>query len=66
MFSITESIAKYQDAITQTNSRIVYVIAFGLYMIPSDLVLKAGTLVGYNNYIVIATAQIKIGQNEVN
>ena len=66
MFSIPESIAKYQDAITQTNSRIDYVIAFGLYMIPSDLVLKVGTLVGYNNNIVIATAQMKIGQNEVN
>ena len=35
-------------------------------MIPSDLVLNAGTLVGYNNNIVIATAQMKIGQNEVN
>jgi len=64
LFSIPESIDKYQDAITKTNSRIDYVIAIGLYMIPSDLVLKVGTLVGYNNNILIATSQMKLGQNE--
>jgi hypothetical protein len=64
MLSIPESIDKYQDAITKTNSRIDYVIAIGLYMIPSDLVLKVGTLIGYNNNIVVATPQMKIGQNE--
>jgi hypothetical protein len=64
MFSIPESIAEYQEAITKTNSRIDYAIAVGLYMIPSDLVLKADTLIGYNNSIVIATADMKIGQND--
>jgi hypothetical protein len=64
MFSIPESIAKYQEAITKTNSRIDYATAVGLYMIPSDLVLKADTLIGYNNSIVIATADMKIGQND--
>lgn len=64
MFSIPESITKYQDAISKTNSRIDYVIAPGLYMIPSDLVLKVGTLVGYNNNIVIASENMKTGQNE--
>ena len=64
MFSIPESIDKYQDAITKTNSRIDYVVAVGLYMIPSDLVLKVGKLVGYNNNIVVATSEMKIGQNE--
>ena len=64
MFSIPESIDKYQDAITKTNSRIDYVIAVGLYMIPSDLVLKVGKLVGYNNNIVVATSEMKIGKNE--
>jgi len=64
MFSIPESIDKYQDAITKTNSRIDYVISVGLYMIPSDLVLKVGKLVGYNNNIVVATSEMKIGKNE--
>ena len=64
IFSIPESIDKYQNAISKTNSRIDYVIAVGLYMIPSDLVLKVGTLVGYNNNIMVATAGMKIGKNE--
>ena len=64
MFSIPNSIDKNQDAATKTNSRIVYVVAVGLYMIPSDLVLKVGKLVGYNNNIVVATSEMKIGQNE--
>ena len=64
MFSIPESIAKYQDAVTKTNSRIDYVIAFGLYMISSDMVLKVGTLEGYNNSIIIATKGMLLGKNE--
>ena len=64
MFSIPESIAQYQDAISKTNSRIDYAIAYDLYMIPSDLVLKVGTLEGYNNNIVIAAESMKIGHNE--
>ena len=64
MFSIPESIAKYQDAISKTNSRVDYVVAQGLYMIPSDLVLKVGSLVGYNNNIVIASTNMKLGHND--
>jgi len=64
MFSIPESIAKYQDAITKTNSRIDYVVAQGLYLIPSDLVLKVGTVSGYNNNIVVASTNMKLGHNE--
>ena len=64
MFSIPESIAKYQDAISKTNSRVDYVVAQGLYMIPSDLVLKVGSLVGYNNNIVIASTYMKLGHND--
>ena len=64
MFSIPESIDKYQKAITETNSRINYVVAQGLYMIPSDLVLKVGSVVGYNNNIVVASPSMKLGHND--
>ena len=64
-FSIPESITKYQDAITKTYSKIDYVVAKGLYMIPSDLVLKSVPLVGYNNNIVIASNNMKVGHNEM-
>jgi len=60
-FSIPESIAKYQDAITKTYSKIDYVVAVGVYMIPSYLVLKSVPLAGYNNNIVIASSNMKIG-----
>ena len=64
MFPIPESIDKYQDAITKTNSRIHYVVAVGLYMILSDLVLKVGKLVSYKNNIVVATSEMEKEKNE--
>jgi len=64
-FSKPESIAKYQDAITETYSKIDYVVAVGLYMIPLDLVLKSVPLAGYNNNIVIASNSMKIGHHEM-
>lgn len=63
-FSIPESITQYQNSITNTNSRIDYVVGIGLYMIPSNLVLKLSSLEGYNNNIVIADKSLKIGYNE--
>jgi len=64
-FFIPESTAEYQDANTKTYSKIDYVVAIGLYMIPSDLVLKSVPLAGYNNNIVIASNNMKIGHNEM-
>jgi hypothetical protein len=64
MFSIPESIAQYQNSLTNTNSKIDYVIGAGLYMIPSDLGLKPGSLQRYNNNILIADKSLKLGYNE--
>src|SRR6185436_7344860 len=64
LFSIPESIARYENAITNTNVKIDYVIGIGLYMIPSDLVLKVGQVTKYNNNILIADESLKIGYNE--
>jgi len=64
-FSIPESIAKYQDAFTKTYSKIDNVVAIGLCMIPSDLVLKSVPLAGYNNNIAIVSNNMKIGHNEM-
>ena len=63
MFSIPESIDRYQSSISKTNVRINYVIGIGLYMIPSDLVLKVGSVQKYNNNILIADKSLKIGYN---
>jgi len=44
LFSIPESIRKYQDAISNKNVRINYAVGIGLYMIPSNLVLQVGVI----------------------
>lgn len=64
MFSIPESIGQYENSITNTNSRINFVVGYGLYMMPSELVLKIGTIEKYNNHIIIAKEDSKIGLNE--
>ena len=64
MFSIPESINQYQNSITNTHAKIDYVIGIGLYMIPSNLVLKTGSVERYNNNIVIAGQNMKLGYNE--
>ena len=64
MFSIPESIDKYQSSVNKTNSKINYAIGIGLYMIPSDLLLQMGRLENYNNSIIVADKNIKIGLNE--
>ena len=64
MFSIPESINQYQNSITQTHSRINFAVGEGLYMIPTDMVLKVGIIQNYNNNIVIANENVKLGLNE--
>ena len=63
-FSIPESITKYEESITKTNSKIDYVVGIGLYMMPTDLVLKVGSIQKYNNNIVVAREGVTIGHNE--
>jgi hypothetical protein len=64
MFSFSESIEKYQNYINKTNSRIDYAVGIGLYLIPADTVLKMGSLEHYNNAILVADDNVKIGLNE--
>ena len=64
--SIPDSIERYQNAITKSHSKLDFAIGSGLYMIPSDLVMKIGSLDNYNNNIKIATEQMDFGINNVN
>jgi hypothetical protein len=64
MFSIPDGIAQYQESISNTHSKIDYVVATGLYMIPSNLVLNIGSIQRYNNNILIADKTMKLGYNE--
>ena len=42
--TLPNSIKRYEDAITNTKSRLNFAVAPDLYMIPADLVLKMGTV----------------------
>ena len=64
--SIPDSIERYQNAINNSHSKLDFAIGSGLYMIPSDLVMKIGNLDNYNNNILIATDNKDFGINDIN
>jgi hypothetical protein len=63
---IPTSIERYQKYISDTHIRLDYVIASGLYIIGSDMVLKIGSIENYNNNILIASEKMKQGKNNIN
>jgi hypothetical protein len=64
--SIPESIDKYQNAINNSHSKLDFAVGSGLYMIPSDLVMKIGSVENYNNNILTATDNMDFGVNNIN
>ena len=56
-------ISKYQDVLKYARSEVDYTYGLGLYMSPNDMILQIGTIVGYNNKIVIATDDQTLGFN---
>jgi hypothetical protein len=64
---LPSSIERYQSTLQYAKSKVDYVVGIGLYIIPSNMDLFIGTINGYNNLIVIAGNDLKLGQNvEVN
>lgn len=57
-------ISNYQNVLKYARSKVDYAYGLGLYMSPSDMVLQIGTIVGYNNKIVIATESQRLGLND--
>ena len=64
--SIPESISRYQKAIAKTHKLLNFVLAPGLCLIPSDLVLNVGDVMNYNNDLKVATNYMKFGVNDIN
>ena len=58
------SIKRYQDTLRFARSKVDYAVGYGLYMLPSDLQLLVGTRPNYNNEIVIAGEEEKLGLND--
>ena len=60
---LPSAIKRYEDVLSYASSKLDYVFGIGLYMSPSDMLLRIGQVIGYNNLIVIATPGQKLGLN---
>ena len=60
---LPRQIDRYQNTLKYVRSKVHFVYGIELYMSPSNMELRKGTLQGYNNQIVIATDAQDIGLN---
>jgi hypothetical protein len=60
---LPSAISRYQDVLRYAGSEVNFVFGFGLYMAPSDMLLRVGRFMGYNNKIVIVSGEQKLGVN---
>ena len=61
---LPSSIQRYQDVLRYARSKVDFAVGGGLYMLPSDLGLQVGTITNYNNKILVAGNDQKLGKNE--
>ena len=52
---------RYQHVLRYARSKVDFGIAEDVYMIPSNMLLKIGNIEGYNNKLLIADSNVKIG-----
>jgi hypothetical protein len=60
---LPSQIQRYQNTLKYARSKVDFVFGIGLYMCPSDMELRIGTIQDYNNEIVIATDAQELGLN---
>ena len=60
---LPSAISRYQDVLQYAGSEVNFAFGVGLYMAPADMLLRVGSTAGYNNEIVVATADQKLGVN---
>ena len=62
--SIPEDIQRFQKTLQYARSKVDYVVAEYVYMLPSDMNLKiGGNIRGYNNKILVSLPSFNIGTN---
>ena len=62
--NIPEDIRRFQKTLQYTRSKVVdYVFGEFIYMLPSNMNLRIGTVKDYNNKILISSPSFKIGTN---
>ena len=60
---LPDSIKRYQDVLRFARSKVDYAIGIGLYMLPSDMNMRIGTMKNYNNEIIVASPEQSLGLN---
>ena len=61
---IAEAIDRYEKVLQNAMSKVDFVFGFGLYMSPSDMLLRIDqNTAGYNNKIIIAEEDLMLGLN---
>ena len=61
--NIPEDIRRFQKTLQYARSKVDYAIGEFIYMLPSDMNLRIGKIIRYNNKILIASPSFKIGTN---
>jgi len=63
---ISKSIQRYQLAIQESKQKLDLAISPGCWLLPSSLVINNSSVLGYNNKLVRASADMKFGVNDIN
>ena len=61
--NIPEDIRRFQQTLQYVRSKVDYAIGEFIYMLPSDMNLRIGNVINYNNKILISSPSFKIGTN---
>ena len=61
--NIPEDIRRFQKTLQYARSKVDYAIGEFVYMLPSDMNLRIGSVRNYNNKILISSPNFKIGTN---
>ena len=62
--NISDSIQRYQEAITDTRTRLDFAVAQGVWLMPSHMVIVTESIVGYINMLMIAKPGMKLSVND--
>ena len=60
---IEKSIQRYQDAISDTKTRLDFAVSQGTWLMPLHMIINTESIVGYNNKLQTADETVKLGVN---
>ena len=63
---ISKSIQRFQLAIQEAKVKLDLAVSPGCWLLPSNLMINTGSIIGYNNMLVKATSDMRFGVNNIN